>query len=438
LELLRAILGWVPLSPMGLLAMLLLLGLLGIPILVIRLLGLPESPVVGWVFPCHGLALKDRILLSLSLFGVGLLAVTILLVLLAALWLRFRRQSPPPISHQWQAGVPFRTGYCLVLVRWVPLLKVTVAWDVPADSHVELVPTRGGLEEQVTMHTRACCTEVIRRITISDVFGLARIQFRRRQAQLMWIRPSPGQVRQVRVLDQYRAGDQLDHPQGKPEGDLIEMRRYAPGDPLKWVLWKVFARTGRLLVRSPERAFAPCTRSLTFLVAGPGDEPAAGIARAALDNGLLGSTFLFGADGNEGLAQQTAEAGDQVVRSVNARDQGGAGLGPALTAAETQGTSACLLLVPPQPGAWLERVTEVAGRHRGPFQAVLGIDGLENDRPRGFLRRLLLRAQPARGSKVSSVRKIAERLQQCGVGVTILDRASGAEVVLEPTETTAK
>ena len=53
------------------------------------------------------------------------------------------------------------------------------------------------------------------------------------------------------------SGDAVSHPAGRQEGELIEMRRYGPGDPLRHVLWKTYARTRRLLVRMHERAISP-------------------------------------------------------------------------------------------------------------------------------------------------------------------------------------
>ncbi|HMO18832.1 MAG TPA: DUF58 domain-containing protein [Oligoflexia bacterium] len=40
-------------------------------------------------------------------------------------------------------------------------------------------------------------------------------------------------------------------------GDLFDLRAYRPGDSLKRVLWKVFARSGELIVREPEPAIVP-------------------------------------------------------------------------------------------------------------------------------------------------------------------------------------
>ena len=115
------------------------------------------------------------------------------------------------------------------------------------------------------------------------------------------------------------------------------------------VLWKIYARTGRLMVRMPERAVSPAEKTLAYLVAAPGDEPAAGIACAAIENDLkIGPDYLLHADGATACTRNVPEAVDQVVRSVNARSEGGTRLESLLVDGENQGIQACLMFVPPQ------------------------------------------------------------------------------------------
>ena len=49
-------------------------------------------------------------------------------------------------------------------------------------------------------------------------------------------------------------GDESAHPAGALAGDYVDMRRYAPGDPQRFILWKAFAKSRKLLIRTPERA----------------------------------------------------------------------------------------------------------------------------------------------------------------------------------------
>jgi hypothetical protein len=272
------------------------------------------------------------------------------------------------------------------------------------------------LHEEVTPSERALGEEIIRQITVTDILGLSRLRLSRRVQQPIRVLPSRGQVGGLRLLDQLVPGDQISHPEGKAVGDNIETRAYNPGDPLKLILWKVYARTGRLLVRQPELAVAPSDKTMAWLVAGQGDEPAAGIARAVLENGSLGRDYLFGADGADSPTRDASEALEQVVRSVNFRKEGAESLGNFLARGEAQGVSACVLFVPSVPGEWLDRVLQTLPGHRGPFRVIIGVDGMPVDRCQGRLRRLLLKDEPAR---------VHDQLLNAGAEVRILDRLTG-------------
>src|SRR5205814_5321723 len=95
------------------------------------------------------------------------------------------------------------------------------------------------------------------------------------------------------------AGDDEAHPLGQPVGDRIEMRPYVPGDSPRTIAWKIYGRTGKLVVRAPERARIVSPRGCAYQVAGPHDESTAAVARAVLERGFLGQEWRFGADGSE-------------------------------------------------------------------------------------------------------------------------------------------
>ena len=67
-------------------------------------------------------------------------------------------------------------------------------------------------------------------------------------------------------------------------------------DSPRLILWKVYARTRRLFVRTSERALEAAPRTCAYLVADPQDEAAATLARTVLERGLLGDRWRFGAD----------------------------------------------------------------------------------------------------------------------------------------------
>jgi hypothetical protein len=402
---LRVVGDWFPLTP---------LGLLTIPVLIV-------------LINSYGVARNDRIVLALGCCGLALIALAVFLVTVTSVWLKLQRQGGPKEPLLFEAGSPFRTGYRLGRIAWIPLIKVDLAWDQPRGIAVDLVPLRTGSLEEVTATERAMDGEIVRRFTVSDVLGLARVKFRRRVVQPITIQPDRGRVQRLELVRQFEPGDEVGHPEGKPEGDLIDMRRYSAGDPLKYVLWKVYARTGRMLVRSPERAVKPSRKTLVYFVAGESDEPAAGIARALLEGGSLGAEFWFRADGQGATTSDVREAVHQVVGSSNARDRGGEGLETFLDRGEELGINACILFVPPRPGEWLGRVAWQLSRHTGPFRVLIGIDGVPpRFSPPILLRRFLLGEVSKPKTELSGLRHVFEQLGQAGAEVCAVDRMSGA------------
>ena len=124
-------------------------------------------------------------------------------------------------------------------------------------------------------------------------------------------------------LQALASGEGIAHPAGRPEGDRMEMRRYVPGDSPRHILWKAFARSRPLEVRTPERSVQRARRTLAYLVAGPDDEAAAAAARVALESSALGEAWLFGADGTDAPTDRLDAALRAIARSAGAREPAG-------------------------------------------------------------------------------------------------------------------
>ena len=212
------------------------------------------------------------------------------------------------------------------------------------------------------------------------------------------------------------SGDTYSHPSGAEEGDLVETRRYGPGDPCRLILWKTYARTRRLLVRVPERALAPARNVVAYLVAGDGDEPTASIAREFIE--AAGIDVVFQADGAERAARDREEGLEQLVDSVEHRSRGAEGLEPLLATLGRERLDGCVLFVPGRMGAWFERVRWfVAGLSVRPT-LVTSVDGtVEEGRP-GPLSRLLHRRPTAGGASLEGLPELYDALS--GLGGTVL------------------
>ena len=226
------------------------------------------------------------------------------------------------------------------------------------------------------------------------------------------------------------------HPDGPQEGELYDLRHYTPGDPIRFVLWKVFARSRQLVVRSPERALSPIRQTCAYLVAGEGDEPAAGAARLAVMHGSLGNDWVLGADGSHEDAKRRDQAIDLLARSANVGDKGGTGLAAFL---ERRGSVAgklgrAVVFVPGRPGPWLDAVLAQCrgiGGRGGRIEFVVGTDGIAPAPPKRWFARLALRERtyevtPGAVAPVTTeqVGEVIKALSAIG-RVIVIDRMAG-------------
>ncbi|MBI1917080.1 MAG: hypothetical protein HYS12_20430 [Planctomycetes bacterium] len=176
-------------------------------------LGLLTVVLLVWMMRTFGIARKDMVLLAVALGGLALVGGSVLFVAATGLWLRFARG---PRGQEWlslEAGSPCRTGYLLGRITWNPLVNVGLTWETPPGLSVRLVATWEGLAEEITPSERALCGDVVRRFTLTDILGLARLSFRRREAREVEIRPACGRVPALPLLPQTVAGDDREDPE---------------------------------------------------------------------------------------------------------------------------------------------------------------------------------------------------------------------------------
>lgn len=313
----------------------------------------------------YGFVQQDLILLMTSVVILVVALLDTLLVCEAA-WAAYRwwraemTQLPQELSPA-VVGLPAR----LALKRpppWRPLLEIQWRWLEPQGVRVELVREPEGYYEEFVFPHRCQIVEVMREFEIADVLGFACIRFRWHQKLQLTVLPVQQKLQRSALVTSLHGGDELSDPRGDLVGDRVDMRQYAAGDPPKLLLWKLYARTGKLMVRQPERAISPTPRTCAYLVSGPQDEASAGLMRSVLENGAIGSGWRFGADGNQGHCNTVEEARIFLARSGNPGST--LGLRAFLAQAAKDGFNGCLVAVPSCPGPWIEAVAEAA-RVRG-------------------------------------------------------------------------
>jgi hypothetical protein len=389
-------------------------------------LGLVVALVAGWISISFGTREVDYVLRAGGLAAIGVVALATLAVVVATLRVRLgvRRSIGPVPPLELETGLTASSGHSFPsLSRW-PLVRVELSWEAPAEVDVTLKMRGGRAEELVRPLLRGEATLVRRRFLIEDIFGFARLgAVVTRTPEKLRFSPPKAKVT-AHVIRRFIGGDALSHPEGPAEGELLEMRRYAYGDPLRHVIWKAFARTRKLLVRTHERAITPRPSAVAYMVSGPGDEPAAGAARFFVEEGMLGREFLFCADGADLPTNDPEEAVDQIVLSSRHREQGAEGLGLFLGRLTSKQLEACLLFVPPLPGPWLARVEALVNKIPK-ARVITAVDAAIASEQPGWMRRLLFRDTRGEQRSCRGLAKVVRRLGGRGFEIHVLHRPSG-------------
>lgn len=272
-----------------------------------------------------------------------------------------------------------RTGLTMPSLWWLPWVRARWRWvhEGAETPDAEVVLRRAGreVEERVTLRDRGEYARVVRAFRIDDMLGFASVTFRHAQAVSLRVLPRRAPVSQNTVFVAQAAGDDSYHALGDARGDRAELRRYAPGDPARFIHWKNFARTRKLVTRVPERAMSPRRAAAVYFIAAAEDDATAEVARSFIESGAFGDNWVFSADGSDSMTSSKAHAMHMLVRSVRARDQGAGGLGRFLRQLRNEGPHALILFAPGQLGDWLPRVqAALAGREgRRAEQVVIGV-----------------------------------------------------------------
>jgi hypothetical protein len=285
-------------------------------------------------------------------------------------------------------------------------------------------PKNGLLSEEVVFSDRGNYTKIERKLFLEDAFGLARIALRHNDELKIRVLPHCGGLRQLPVLVSLATGDGWPHPMGLEDGDRVDLRRYAPGDPARFIHWKVFGRTRKLMVRVPERAVSPARRTAAYVVAGEGDDASCAAARVAVETASLGEQWTFSADGANEDVGTSEQAVQLIVRSIEARGDGANGLGSFLTRVQRKGPAKVIVFAPPRGGIWMDRVISASKRTVGHIKVVIGVDGITEATPRSRIATWIWRRPEQQGTELNELEDVLRRLgTQCDL--VVVDRKTG-------------
>lgn len=333
--------------------------------------GLALATTIGLGLYFFGMRHSDHILLIAGICVLLLASIDAVLVILTAAvigW-RFRHFAKKDADQGFRldlvTGIPAPS--LRLMPRFLPpLIEASTKILNPPDFDCEWRRDHRGRREEWLLPGRRCALEenfrLTRRVIVKDVLGFCALDWEQEEPLSLRVLPKPLPLPSQSLISAWFRGDEMGDPRGEPRGDRVDMRPYAPGDPPRLLLWKIYARTGKLMVRMPENAITTAPRTCAFLVAGPGDEPVSSLARTLVERGLLGDGWCFGADGSSGSADQAHEALALIAQSGNPGVVSGGQLSAFLQEAAQRDFRTCLLLVPTIEGDWVDSVASSLSR----------------------------------------------------------------------------
>ena len=378
-----------------------------------------------WEVSAHANQILYTVVLLWLLVWAVLLVFSLLSV--ALVWLVTRSHNRDnAIACKNEVGGHITSDYAVFCPFFLPFVEVNVEM---VQTSIKRHAQRHAIWETEWLEPvgRGRFAELRRRITVRDIFGLTSITFEMCQNADIEISPASGQF-EMKAFQTRTTGDGYSHPEGDPKGELVEMRRYQAGDPLKLILWKVFARSRKLVVRAPEPAIVEQNDMFVYFVSGRDDEASAAVARAFLASfGKDDGDMCFAADGANRIASDQKEGISDVIDSVNHREHGGEDLlavAPLVSPATMQN---CFLLVPQRMGAWIDVVRKFVAQYQVRPVFIMSVNGDEGrvaaSKP-SRLKRILLRADETE-KKQDDRDTICRKLSDLGT-VRIVDIATGA------------
>ncbi len=102
---------------------------------------------------------------------------------------------------------------------------------------------------------------------LSDYFGLTKISWKINSKISFPIYAQDRNIEPIPIMLASSISGDLTNATDVRSGDLFDTKQYQPGDSLKRVLWKVYARSEELIVRYPEPAIIPEGELLSYSIA---------------------------------------------------------------------------------------------------------------------------------------------------------------------------
>lgn len=273
------------------------------------------------------------------------------------------------------------------------LLEVRWHWLSPPGVRVDLMLSEVGWVERAVAYQRGQSQGLTRRFVCEDALGLARIVFDRRVPARVRQEPAMASLKAQNFAVHFTDGELHFAPKGQPLGERVDMRRYTPGDPLRLIHWKMFARRRVLMVRTPERALSEARRLAMYLVSAFGDEASAAVLLYMLRYAYKGD-WVCSADGQDRSTSRQSEAEAMLLDSRAHRDRPSGQAAGLKAFMRAHASDSVLLFLPAQGGPWVRQVLEAVQGDPGRVTAILAHDGIAQPSTQSRAERLLKRPEP--------------------------------------------
>ena len=368
----------------------------------------------------YGIVEKDYFLNVIGFAGlcIGIVCILFSLNIGFFLWWQLKKIEPMEGTLLLE-GQSRRSLFRLPLFWWVPFLDVR--WML-----TDFGLFCDGNEEVLTPLKRGEWDILERKFIIRDIFGFTSISFSMSQNCELQVLPDKGGFDKPLSVKSLLSGSDISHPIGNPIGDRMDIRNYVQGDPIRYILWKTYARTGQLVVRTPERALQPSPKMQAYLVVGEGDSPAAGILWALVESNLLGKEWEVAGDGFTTGITEIDDAKNMIIASANSKETQAESLQSYLqNTKQTFEKPRLLLFVPPIDKGWVDRLMDLQLSSHA--TVVICVDGIEKtDRWNKTLHDSQYTKELEQGITTSqNIHRISTTLKQAGIEVLIADRQIG-------------
>lgn len=378
-----------------------------------------------WSFSKIGIAQLDYVLIIVGAVALCLVGFGILGTVIGALYVLFRlREHKNEKDISIVESFSCQTGFSLIMPWWLPVAQVSWTWEAPS---VPIEIVKAG--ERVVFPRRGHWSKIIRHFRITDLFGICRIRFSHESIMDILVEANIGKLDAPVFALGMQAGGDMPHPMGKPYGDRVDIRNYAPGDPVRYILWKIYARTGELVVRNPEKSLQPAERILAYLIVSDRDSAAAGVAQATINSQGSLDDWKFGADGSSSIVSDRQQATDLITRSADAEDRQGLKIEQFVREAQDDRFQSLIVFAPPENGDWVERVITIGNKIK--ISVVIGIDSIELKKRFHVMHKMLFIQEENPYACILSktfFADVVQRLQQSNIDVQIADRSTGSIV----------